>query len=584
MSLNAANSIAASALSAAQYQMSVAASNVANADSEGYTKKVSALTASVTAGVGTGVSSAQLASLVDTLLTKQVTSAASALGAATASDSYADSLQALYGETASSDGSGTSIASALSDLETALTNLAATPESESLKAAVVSALESVTVQMNDLAAGIQTLRADADAEIAIAVYEANSYIAAIADLNDQIVAATARGDATADMEDQRATAVLALSELLDVKYSLTDTGAMLVYTGDTSQALVTASQTNLLEFDKAAFVSSDTTYPAGLSGISVDGKDITGSISSGSLSALFAQRDEVLVAAQQELDTLAAALIEEINAVSNAGNASPAASTLTGTATVDASDAFSATGSARIAVVDGDGALVSYGDFDLSSYATIGDLVTAIDALSGVSATIDSDGHLTITADDATTGIALAGLDGAIGSDGESLSSWFGMNDLLTGTTARDITVADTIAASSGSLPTAELSSDATLTAGDTVLFDGDTTLANALVDLMAEAISFDAAGGLGATKTSFAGYMAEMVTDKATAATQAASTLETKQTAYEALESARSAAGGVNLDEETQRLAEMEELYSIAAQILDMIGEMFDTLLAAVQ
>ena len=46
----------------------------------------------------------------------------------------------------------------------------------------------------------------------------------------------------------------------------------------------------------------------------------------------------------------------------------------------------------------------------------------------------------------------------------------------------------------------------------------------------------------------------------------------------------AGSSASGVNVDEETQRLSELEELYSLAAQILSMTGEMFDTLLAAVQ
>ena len=50
---------------------------------------------------------------------------------------------------------------------------------------------------------------------------------------------------------------------------------------------------------------------------------------------------------------------------------------------------------------------VSYGDLDLSSYATVGDLVTAINGISGLSASVDSDGHLSITATGSGNGVAI---------------------------------------------------------------------------------------------------------------------------------------------------------------------------------
>ncbi len=583
MSLSAVNSIATSTLSAAQYQMSVTASNIANADSEGYTKKVSTLTASVSGGVSNGVSSARLQSLVNTLLSKQMTAAASALGGASVTAQYADSLQAFYGDISSSDGAGTSIANSLSDLETALTELAGTPESESLKASVLSALKDLTAQFNDLSKSIQTLRSDADSAIATAVDEANTYIDMIGDMNDEIVSAKARGDSSADLEDQRASALLALSEIMDISYTETSTGATLVYTADTSHALVKASSTNLLEFSKAAFVSADTSYPSGLSGIVIDGKDISASIGSGSLSSLIDQRDTVLVDAQDEIDELARTLIDRINATSNAGNASPPATTLTGTTTVDGSDGFSATGTTRIAVVDKAGSLVSYADLDLTGYSTVGDLVTAIDAINGLSASIDGDGHLTISADDPANGIALAGLDGAIDGEAKTLSSFFGLNDLLTGTGAGSISVAASRASASSLMPTATLSDDTTLTLGDTVLSSGDTSIAQALSDVLQGDVTFSAAGGMGQTTTTFAEYMSSVITDKATAVSRADSALETKQSAYETIKTAQASASGVNVDEETERLSELEQLFSLAAQMLQITRDMFNTLLAAV-
>ena len=77
---------------------------------------------------------------------------------------------------------------------------------------------------------------------------------------------------------------------------------------------------------------------------------------------------------------------------SNQGTSLPPPSTLTGTTAVTASTALSATGTVRIAVTDQSGNLASYRDLDLSGYATVGDLVSAINGISGLSASIDATG------------------------------------------------------------------------------------------------------------------------------------------------------------------------------------------------
>ena len=105
VSLSAASSIAFSGLSAAQVQISVASSNIANADTAGYTEKIANQASSVTAGVGTGVVVTGIASTVDKLLLKSLVSATSDLGSADTINSYVAELAQLYGSTGSSDGS-----------------------------------------------------------------------------------------------------------------------------------------------------------------------------------------------------------------------------------------------------------------------------------------------------------------------------------------------------------------------------------------------------------------------------------------------------------------------------------------------
>ena len=72
MSLDIARLIAFSGLSAAELQISLASSNIANADTPGYTQKNANQTSVVTGGVGTGVAITGISSSVDRLLLKSL--------------------------------------------------------------------------------------------------------------------------------------------------------------------------------------------------------------------------------------------------------------------------------------------------------------------------------------------------------------------------------------------------------------------------------------------------------------------------------------------------------------------------------
>src|ERR1700754_2476480 len=97
MNLSVARSIAFNALMTTQFQMSVTSSNVANADTAGYTRKVANQVASVLAGFGAGTAITGVSSTVDKLLLLSLAKAASQLGAANTSADYMDRLQNLFG-------------------------------------------------------------------------------------------------------------------------------------------------------------------------------------------------------------------------------------------------------------------------------------------------------------------------------------------------------------------------------------------------------------------------------------------------------------------------------------------------------
>lgn len=589
MSLDIARLIAFSGLSATSVQISVTSSNISNADTTGYTKKTATQSSSVTNGVGTGVTVTGITSTVDKLLLKSLVAADSDLGAADTTNTYLTSLQKLYGSISSTDdsSSGTSLANSIASLESALSSLASTPSSASLQSNVVSALDDVASQLRETSSGIQKLRSDADQDIASSVDDVNDDLQQIADLNDQIKQLAATGQSTADLEDQRNTALQDLASKMNISYFTASNGDLQIYTAS-GQALVDSSA-HTISYTAAANVTASTTYTAGsassgLSAITVNGVDITSQITGGDIGALITLRDDTLPDAQSQLDQLAQQLASTMNGVSNSASSVPAPTSLTGTTAVTSSTALSATGTVRLAVTDESGNLVSYSDLDLSSYSTVGDLVTAINGISGLSASVDSDGHFSITATGSGNGVAINEMTSSVGTSAEGFSEFFGLNDLVTGTSASDIAVNSKILSGANELQLATLDSSSSLTVGSTVLSTGSATVVNAFYDALTDSRSFSSTGGLAATTGSLADYASAIVSDVSSKASQASTDYTAKETAQSTYANSLASQSGVNLDEESANLSTLQNKYSAASALIQAINSMYSALLTAVQ
>ena len=589
MSLDIARSIAFSGLSSTSVQISVTSSNISNADTTGYTKKTANQSSSVTNGVGTGVTVTGITSTVDKLLLKSLVSADSDLGSADTANTYLTSLEKLYGSTSSTDSSstGTSLANSIASLESALSSLASTPSSASLQSNVVSALDDVTSQLRETSSGIQKLRSNADQDISSSIDDVNTDLQNIADLNAEIKQTAATGQSTADLEDQRNTALQDVASKMNVSYYTASNGDLQIYT-TTGQALVDSSA-HKISYTAAANVSSSTIYTAGssssgFSAITVNGVDITSQITGGSIGGLITLRDKTLPAAQSQLDQLATQLASAVNTVSNSASSVPAPTSLTGTTSVTSSTALSATGTVRLAVTDQSGNLVSYSDLDLSSYSTVGDLVTAINGISGMSASVDANGHLSITATGSGNGVAINEMTSSVGSSSEGFSDYFGLNDLVTGTSASDIAVNSSILSGTNELQLATLDSSSSLTVGSSVLTSGSATVVNDFYSALTASRTFSSTGGLAATTGSFADYASTIVADVASKSSQASTNYTAKETAQSTYASSLSSQSGVNLDEESANLSTLQNQYSAASALISAINSMYAALITAVQ
>ena len=566
MSLRVAGSIAAAAIRSAEVGMAVASANVANVDTDGYTRKIATFTASDT-GVGyAGVGVSSIGSSVNQLLLKTLIRQQSDVGATAVADDYLTRLQSAVGSTDSESG----VAAAFSDAADALSTFATSPESQSARVAVVEGLKTLTASLRATSDDIQSLRADADADIAATVDEVNETLNTLNDLNDRIVEGKAAGRDVADLVDQRSEALKSLAENIDIQYQIDDSGRARVST--TSGAALLDSSVHELSYEPASSVSESTVFAA----LTLNGKDVAGSIKSGKLAGLIELRDETLPAYQDELNELATTFKETLNGIHNAGSAVPAPQTLTGSAVAASGDAFSATGTLRVAVTDEDGEAVETLELDLSSYATVQDVADALSSMTNLTASVDGDGHLVIAAGSSDYGVALSG--GSVGSDAKGFSAYFGLNDLISGDGAADIAVTDAIAADSSLLAAGALSDAATLAAGDVALASGDGTTASALSAAFSATQSFAAAGGAGATSATFAGYWGDVMQAAATAADKATSAATDASDYADSLSGSFMSQSGVNLDEETAAISELEAAYQAAALVYQAMQEMFDT------
>ncbi|WOI12743.1 flagellar hook-associated protein FlgK [Thalassospira lucentensis] len=573
MSIRAAQSAAFSALQSSQTGIAVSSNNIANASVEGYTTKSTSLASNVSGGSAVGVSVTSVGSSVDSYLIKAINEAASESGYASV---FADPLE-IVSSNFGSVGDDDAISTLITDLETSIASLAASADSQSAKSLVLTDAEQIASELNSLSASVQDQRAAADQSIEDTIDQINSLLNEIQSYNEQLTGTDGTTLASSELEDARAVAIQELSELVDVTYYTSSSNQTQVYIGGT---LVVGSQVQELEYNAVGTVNADTVF----GDITVNGKSISDDISGGELGGLIDLRDETLPGIQDELDALAVTLMDSINAVTNLGTSYPGPTELTSSETTALTDAFSGTGTVRLVATDEDGNATEILDIDLTTVTTVQDLVDQINASANMTATVNADGTLTIASSGDDYGVSIINMDAEVGADAQGFSDYFGLNDMLTGTGADDISVNAAWLADSSLVPTGSGSDDAALAVGDSVISSGSSDVAEALANVFDTNVSFDAAGNLGSTKTTLSDYASEILSDVAQQSSSAETKASVASTSYSDLVESFSNQYGVNTDEEALTMANLESAYEAAAAILEITQSLMDTLLEAVR
>lgn len=302
MTLTVALNSARSSLMATSAQTSAISRNIAGATLDGYSRK-NVLLATFP---GSGVYVAGIQRATSNELFYNVLKAAST----TAKQNVLyNGLQKIAAVTVDDPELDQSSAAQLAKLKSALQQYASSPDNVTFAQAAVTAAQGVASSLNDATHTVQSVRADADADMATSVANINQLLAQFETVNTSIVKGTITGADVTDYLDLRDSILSKLSQEVGITVSTRANNDTVIYT----DSGVTLFETNArsVTFEKTnAYMAGTTGNAVYIDGVPVTGTSAVMPIHSGNLAGLAKLRDDTAVSYQNQLDEVARGLIE----------------------------------------------------------------------------------------------------------------------------------------------------------------------------------------------------------------------------------------------------------------------------------
>lgn len=537
-------SIGTSALTSLQRAISTTGHNIANVNTDGYSKQSVNFVANQpeytgVGALGTGVSVGSVSRSYDQFLTADVQNK-------TASSHYFSNLAQTAGRVDELLADpATSVASAMDTFFASMEAVANSPTSLPERQVMLAEAETLAQRFQYLDARLDDFAAELNSRIEVSTSEINQLSQTIADLNDEIAGVSARsGLVPNDLLDQRDLAVTELSALVKTTTQTQDDGALNVFIGR-GQPLVIGSRAEQMTAIEDPL--NDNTLQIVLTSGGNAASDVTNFMTGGKLGAALDASDNVIESTRRDLGLLAVGVAETFNAQHALGDDLngvpggtffvPMAPTVTGDDNNGAASVVSAQ-IVDVAQLTGDSYQLDYA----GGAATLRNLTTGLSQpITGTSLTIDG-----VQIDFTAAGAA---------SDGDS----FLIEPTAQG--ARLIRVA--------------IDDPAAIAAAASGANVGDNSNLLALIDLRE-------ANTLKAGNASYYDVYNGVVTDVAVQTRRANSSATTESALLSSAQERQSSLQGVNLEEEAANLIRYQQAYQAAAQIIATANEAFDTLLRA--
>ena len=610
-----------SGLNASQVAINTTSHNIANANTDGYSRQtvitqVAPPINTIPGSVGNGTQVNQIARIFDQFTFNSYSSASADKSA---SDFTQSNLQQL--STYFPDLSGSGISEDLQSYYSQWQSLADNPGNSSIQTALAQQTQSVTQDVQGLYGQVTTLQSQLNDQLKTNIDEVNTLGQQIANLNSSISQIqSAPGVNANDLLDQRNTLELSLSKLIGATVSngkaTSNTSVNANLIEDKGSDSVTVGGFNIV--DGSTFhpiVIDNTSSASGMYSLYYQRQDGTklsmnNSIAGGQIGAILNLRGSTLDASgnptngvlqgvKDQLNMFAAGLIQSTNNVysqtpttsmqSNPMNVSP-------TTTITNSGMGVNKGSFNVIVYDASGNQVATRTINIDDLTTFGG-TAGTDSIEGqINAQKDDnkDGNATndvnsilsassvngvlsfnLNSSYATQGYSFSiqdnlGSSGAYNS-GTNFAGALGMNKFFTGTNASNIAL------------NSNLQSDPTQISAGVSPVSGDNQVATQMVQSQFENVNFKKGDSTTYTDTISGMYnmIATNVGTQANAAVAANGTITAK---YNATQQQYNSVSSVSMDEEMTNLIKYQTAYGASAKIITTIDQMMTTLLGIKQ
>ena len=547
--------IGTTALSALQRAISTTGQNIANVNTDGYSRQSVTFSARPAQDVGAGYlgSGVQVTSIdraYSQFMANDVQQRTASSGYYSLYANAAERVDSMLGDPS------TSITQAMDSFFASAEAVANSPTSLPERQVMLSNAETLVQRFDYIVGRVDDVTKEMNSQIAGAVSEINQLAGGIATLNDEISKVSGRSSGLPnDLLDQRDALIVQLSSLVDTKTLAQDDGSLNVFIGR-GQPLVTGSvaETMATQTDPDLGSTSIVTLSAFVAGSS----DVSDFLTGGKLGAALTVTDEVVNPTRRELNLLAVGFAETVNAIQEGGDDLQG---VNGTAlftetegvvktapSVDDSTANSGNAAVTFTVTD---AKLLTGDSYRVDYTATGvnlrNLTTdAVTTLGASPATVDGV-QITYTAQVATGGA------------GANQGDAFIVDPVFQASRFFEVKIDDPAkiaAASNGGAA-------------------GNNSNMLAMIELRDQSL-------LKGSTATYGEVYNNLLSDVAVRTQRAQASAETETSLLSSALDRQSSLQGVNLDEEAANLVRYQQAYQAAAQIVAVANEVFDTLLRA--
>lgn len=298
--------IAKDGLLSHQTAINLTGTNVTNASTDGYSRQRAIFSTTIESVQITGIER-----VYDRFLGVQINEQANSLGYSEAKKDALDQIEMIFNE---SKGGG--INEVLSGFWNAWEDLSANPSGQAERLTLVSTAESLTSLFRSYGDDLLSVQNDTNDRIASLVADVNGIVADIADINENIMQT---GTGTEDdaglntLKNSQEKLLESLAGIVDVHYTRNDDESISIFLSN-GLPLVDGTQS----WELGVVPDSDTSF-YNIVFTDNPAEDLNSSLKGGSLAAYLEIRDTAIVGYMDSLNTLAAALVSEVNAQHSLG-------------------------------------------------------------------------------------------------------------------------------------------------------------------------------------------------------------------------------------------------------------------------